>query len=250
MAGAVLDLGLLASVDTPVRIQVFAGNSVGLDGSTHSARLSHDNMTSPEHTLVGIHCAFAVGLHRLCGWRAVVMAAVASNLPDWDGLPMLFDMQRFHAGHRAWGHGVLSLLLAALVLGWTQTRWDWIGKVADWSHRRLPNAMPNAPSRNPAWLVGIVGTLVFAGVALVAQALHLVCDMVVSGGYGLTDWAIQPFWPFSHASYVYPLVHWGDVGPTLILMAGIILAAKYPRHVPKISASTLVVLVGYMLVRS
>ncbi len=206
-------------------------------------------MTSPEHTLVGIHVALATGLHRLCGWRTVVMAAVASNLPDWDGVPMLIDMQRFESGHRAWGHGILSLLLAALVLGWTQSRWDWIGKVAGWSRRRLPSAIPHEPSANPAWLVGLVGTLVFAGVALVAQLLHLVGDIVVSGGDGLTDWAIQPFWPFSRTAYVYPLVHWGDLGPTLILMAGIILDAKFPRHVSKVSVLTLVVLCGYMLLQ-
>ena len=49
-------------------------------------------MTSPEHTMVGILGAMALGLHKRFGWPVVAFAAVVSNVPDWDGLPMLFDM--------------------------------------------------------------------------------------------------------------------------------------------------------------
>ncbi len=84
-------------------------------------------MTTPEHTLVGIHIAFAIGLHRIVGWRGVAMAGIASNIPDWDGLPMLFDMQRFEGGHRVWGHAVISILFSSLLAGYLQNRWDLIG---------------------------------------------------------------------------------------------------------------------------
>lgn len=206
-------------------------------------------MTTPEHTLVGIHFAFAIGLHRTCGWRSVAMAGVASNVPDWDGLPMLFDMQRFETGHRAWGHGILSLILTSFLLALTQIRWDWIGKVANWSRTKLSMTAPIALSQNPGWIVGIVGTLVFAGVALFAQALHLPCDMVVSGGNGLSNWAIQFWWPFSNASCVYPLIPWGDVGPTVILMTGIIIIAKRHSHASQTSLLTLATLCAYLVVR-
>jgi len=125
-------------------------------------------MTTPEHTLVGIHFAFATGLHRFVGWRGVAMAGVASNVPDWDGIPMLFDMQRFESGHRVWGHGIMSIFLASLLLGFFQIRWDWIGFIAN----RFPIAMPKnavaAAPRNSEWLIGGIGSLVFASIAMCA----------------------------------------------------------------------------------
>jgi len=73
--------------------------------------------------------------------------------------------------------------------------------------------------------------------------------MVVSGGNGLTDWAIQPWWPLSNAAYIYPLIPWGDVGPTVILMSGIIVIAKRRSGISTTAALTLFVLVLYLLVR-
>ncbi len=206
-------------------------------------------MTTPEHTLVGIHFAFATGLHRFVGWRGVAMAGVASNIPDWDGIPMLFDMQRFESGHRVWGHGILSIILSSLLMGFIQIRWDWIGCAANWIRRNLPRTAIAAAPQNTEWLIGGVGGLVFASIGICAQLLHLPCDMVVSGGNGLSDWAIQPWWPFSSAAYVYPLIPWGDIGPTVILMAGIISIAKRNSHLTQTSSLTIVTLCGYLIVR-
>jgi len=206
-------------------------------------------MTTPEHTLVGIHFALATGLHRFVGWRGVVMAGVASNIPDWDGIPMLFDMERFESGHRVWGHGILSIVLSSLLIGFSQSRWDWIGCIAGWFRGILPSSTLVSDSRLPEWQIGVRGGLVFTAIGLGAQLLHLPCDMVVSGGNGLSDWAIQPWWPFSTAAYVYPLIPWGDVGPTVILMAGIIGIAKRNSHVSETSWLTILTLCGYLLVR-
>jgi len=57
-------------------------------------------MTTPEHTLVGIHLALASGRDRAWGWRAVALAGLMSNAPDWDGLTLLVDMGWFDRGHR------------------------------------------------------------------------------------------------------------------------------------------------------
>jgi purine-cytosine permease-like protein len=73
--------------------------------------------------------------------------------------------------------------------------------------------------------------------------------MVVSGGFGLNDWSVKPWWPFSQAEYVLPLIPWGDIGPTVIMMAGIILGAKRPDKLSRISTVTLMVLIAYLLVR-
>ena len=203
-------------------------------------------MTSPEHTLVGIHFAFVTGVHRFVGWRGVAMAGVASNIPDWDGIPMLFDMQRFESGHRVWGHCVLSILFTSLLIGFIQARWDVIGRVTVWLQRTLPTTAIVAAQQDTAWLIG---GFVFALIGMCAQLLHLPCDMVVSGGNGLSDWAVQPWWPFSNAAYVYPLIPWGDIGPTIILMAGIIAIAKRNAQISQTSCLTIGTLSGYLFVR-
>jgi len=203
-------------------------------------------MTTPEHTLVGIHFAFATGLHRFVGWRGVVMAGFASNLPDWDGIPMLFDMHRFESGHRVWGHGILSIVLSSFLVGFIQFRWDWIGCVANWFRGILPKTTIDTAPQNTQSHISI---LVFATIGMCAQLLHLPCDMVVSGGNGLSDWPTQPWWPFSSAAYVYPLIPWGDIGPTVILMAGIIAIAKRKSHLSQTSWLTIVTLCVYLVVR-
>jgi LexA-binding, inner membrane-associated putative hydrolase len=204
-------------------------------------------MTTPEHTLVGIHLAFALGCHRILGWSAVAMAGVASNLPDWDGLPMLFDMQRFEIGHRVWGHNLAAITLSSILISWSQHHYRWIEIVSNWILKKLPDhglARTTIDETSKQ-----IGTLTFFGIAMFVQVVHLPCDMVVSGGIGLSDWAIQPLWPFSNAGYVYPMIPWGDIGPTLILMSGVICSAKWPNNVSRSSLVTLLALCTYLLVR-
>ncbi|MEZ6077098.1 MAG: hypothetical protein R3C56_15950 [Pirellulaceae bacterium] len=68
----------------------------------------------------------------------VALAGIASNLPDWDGLPMLFDMARFEHGHRVWGHNVTSIALSSLIVATLQYRFHLIETVAT----RLKNYLP------------------------------------------------------------------------------------------------------------
>lgn len=200
-------------------------------------------MTTPEHTLVGIHAALAMGCHRHWSWPAVVMAGLASNLPDWDGLPMLIDMQRFELGHRVWGHNVFAILLTASLIAWLQHRYRWIEFVGQRTQRLLPSdASLTIPSdRTPP--------MVYFLVALATQLIHLPCDMVVSGGNGLTDWLVKPLWPMSDAGFAFPLIPWRDVGPTIILMAGALGVSKVRQRASVISLITLLALVTYLMVR-
>ncbi len=208
-------------------------------------------MTLPEHTLVGIHLAFAVGCQRRFGWVAVALAGIASNLPDWDGIPMLFDMQRFEAGHRVWGHNLLVIAVTALLLSWTEMRFGWIELVSRWLLRMLANLklLDAGAAKLPLQATSAVSWTGLVSIAALAQLIHLPCDMFVSGGRGLNHWGVQPFWPLSPASYVFPLIPWGDIGPTVILMAGIIAVAKYPGQLTRLSAGTLVLLAAYLLLR-
>ncbi|TWT77660.1 hypothetical protein Pla123a_14560 [Posidoniimonas polymericola] len=204
-------------------------------------------MTTPEHTLVGVHGAMALGLDRRLGWAAVVFAAVASNAPDLDGLPMLFDMQRFESGHRVWGHNVFAIALTSLLLAWSQARFGWIerlsARVAKWLpvDSRPPTAVgPFAGRPTMGWLIAV---------SAAAQLVHLACDAVVSGGEGLTDWPVEPFWPASDWGFVLPLVPWGDPGPTIVMMLGAIALAKFPERSRRLSRVTLAGLCLYLLAR-
>jgi membrane-bound metal-dependent hydrolase YbcI (DUF457 family) len=218
-------------------------------------------MTTPEHTLVGIHLALASGRDRAWGWRVVALAGLMSNAPDWDGLPMLFDMSWFERGHRVWGHNLPVICLVSAAVAAIVSRWDVIGRAATRATALLsraglsPAGGPASPS--PPMSAGHDGSgpdgppsfRVAFLTALLAQAVHLPCDMVVSGGNGLAHWEVQPFWPFSAAGYVWPLIPWGDVGPTLILMAGIIVIASRRRAVAATSAVTLALLAAYLVSR-
>ena len=206
-------------------------------------------MTTPEHTLVGIHLAFATGMHERYGWPLIAFVGIAANLPDWDGLPMLVDMQSFESGHRVWGHNVFAILLTSLLFAWSQAQFCWIDRIGNGVLRRFPASdtadtiAPPSANRPPI----VLGTL--AAVAILAQLSHLPCDMVVSGGRGLSDWAIRPFWPLVRDGYVLPLIPWGDIGPTVILMAGIIGVAKFPSRMRTVSKLSLIALVAYLLAR-
>ncbi len=202
-------------------------------------------MTTPEHTLVGVHLALALGWQRSIGWPAVALAGVASNVPDWDGLPMLVDMQAFEAGHRVWGHNLLAIAIASGFLAWSQVRWRWCDRIAAQVWRMVDRtAVPG--SQGPT---GKLSGACALGIAAAAQLVHLPCDLVVSGGHGLSDWPIRPLWPFSEVAFVFPLIPWGDVGPTVILMAGAIWAAKHPAQVTAVSAVTLAFLGVYLVAR-
>lgn len=227
-------------------------------------------MTTPEHTLVGLHVAIALGTYHRYGWSLVALSAVASNIPDWDGLPILIDMQRFESGHRVWGHNLGAIVISSLIVAWTQHQFHWIEYIGSRAARYFPKAKssevqpevdsssapiglasvvdqaqstdPQLNANNSSWLVLLTATLL-------AQLIHLPCDMVVSGGQGLSDWMIQPFWPLSKSGYVFPLIPWGDIGPTVILMAGCIVLAKMPQRSMQISWATLLLLVSYLVVR-
>ncbi|MGY8749522.1 MAG: metal-dependent hydrolase [Pirellulales bacterium] len=206
-------------------------------------------MTSPEHTMVGILGAMALGLHTRFGWPVIAFAAVVSNVPDLDGLPVLYDMDLFESGHRVWCHNLLVIVATSALLGWTQFRFRWIQKIAAHVAKYLPsdvNLIPPSRPAQPANTPIPMTYLILVGIGF--QCLHLCCDMFVSGGRGLSDWPVKPFWPFLQTEYVFPLIPWGDIGPTVIMMAGIIGIAKFARA-QFVAILTLGLLIAYMVCR-
>lgn len=210
-------------------------------------------MTTPEHTLVGIHCALLFGLNQKHGWQVVAIAGIASNFPDWDGLPMLINMEQFESGHRVWGHNIFSIALSAILFSLVQTRFNLLGQLTEGLVRTgiLSSLELDSESKAAAKVAQAEpSTTMTIMIGTAVQLIHLPCDMVVSGGSGLSDWPVRPWWPVSNAAYVFPMISWGDVGPTLIMMAGIIFAAKWQRNLSTVSLITFVILIGYLILRS
>lgn len=131
-------------------------------------------MTTPEHTLVGIHLAIAAGCHRWAGWPLVGLAAVASNMPDLDGLPMLIDIQRFEQLHRVLFHNFLAIALTSIVLACSEAYWGWISRLTGWLMMKFATPVTSSQSlkaehsRMHAWRIGL-----FFVTSFFAQAAHL-----------------------------------------------------------------------------
>ncbi|MGI9474993.1 MAG: metal-dependent hydrolase [Rubripirellula sp.] len=202
-------------------------------------------MTTYEHAMLGINGALTLGLHIRYGWKVVSLAAAAAVMPDWDGLPMFIDMASFEHGHRVWGHNILACTIAAILLGTLDYRLDVSGRIA----RRITRYGPfrelerYATLRND-WCVG--QWLVWVLVAWLSALTQIPADAVVSGGEGLSDWALRPLWPFSQWEWVYPLVPWGNVGVTILFAIGMLSMLKWKDHVQRIAAFTLLAVVGYI----
>ena len=203
-------------------------------------------MTTPEHAMVGVHLAIACRWNRLWTWRAVALAAFMSNAPDWDGVPMLFDMDRFEQGHRVWGHNLTVILLVSVVVALLLSQWDLIGAIGK---RIAVNYSSATIISDPIDGQNRLGFAAALTTAFVSQAMHLPCDVVVSGGGGLSHWHVKPFWPIADNGYVYPLIPWGDIGPTIIMMAGLIVMAERQRNMAATAAGSLTIVIVYMLAR-
>jgi membrane-bound metal-dependent hydrolase YbcI (DUF457 family) len=198
-------------------------------------------MTTFEHALLGINGAIAVGLHRRPhGWKWVASSGVAAIAPDWDGLPMLINMSRFETGHRVWGHNIFTCALMAMLLTVLFVKldlWERVVAVHD-SLRKHSSPIKDLPTSTwfAWWLVMFVAAL-----------SQIPADIVVSGGKGLTDWPLQPLWPISNFSVVYPMVPWGNVGVSVLFALGMIAMAKQARHLQTISRITLMTVTIYIL---
>lgn len=204
-------------------------------------------MTTYEHAMLGINGALAAGLHVRHGWKIVALAGIAAVAPDWDGLPMLIDMAAYEQGHRVWGHNVLACLILGVFLGTLDYRFDISGHVA----KRLarfgafqelePHIKLRADWRKSAWIAWMC-------VASAAALSQIPADAVVSGGKGLSDWALKPLWPFSERRFIYPMVPWGNVGVTVIFGVGMLALVRWKRRIQPIATATLASVAAYIVI--
>jgi hypothetical protein len=216
-------------------------------------------MTTFEHAMLGINGSLALGLHQKYSWRIVALAGIAAVAPDWDGIPMLFDMQRFESGHRVWGHNVLACVLLGILIAGVDLRLQMTGWIVkqfakfaptqskQTTHHSLKLGEDSEGLGSTELKTGNSRTVAWILVAILATMSQIPADMVVSGGKGLSDWALQPFWPFAETECVYPLIAWGNIGVTVIFSIAMIGQASRPRLVQPIAIFTLILMVVYLV---
>jgi membrane-bound metal-dependent hydrolase YbcI (DUF457 family) len=209
-------------------------------------------MTTYEHAMLGINGALAAGLQHRFGWKIIALAGVAAVAPDWDGLPMLINMAAFESGHRVWGHNILSCFLLAVALGTLDFRFDLSGRLAQRLARFGPlrELQPLVKVRQSDQEFGEQSRtvwLTWVTVCFFAALSQIPADAVVSGGKGLSDWALQPFWPFSRQPLIYPLIPWGNVGVTIIFAIGMLLMVRWKKSLQPIAITTLTLVIVYII---
>jgi inner membrane protein len=206
-------------------------------------------MTTFEHAMLGTTGALAVGLQRR-SWQIVAWAGIASVLPDWDGLSILFGAAAFDRIHRAVGHSLFVATGVAIVLAVVEYRLRLLSRCGVLLARRVEGIPLQSLPEEGAASTSREGIVLWAVVAMVATWSHLAADLLFSGHAQLSEWGLQLFWPISQTAYVFPAVRWGDPLPTIILVAGMFAMLRWRSRVQGLAALTLVALVGYIALRA
>ncbi|MHC4400547.1 MAG: metal-dependent hydrolase [Planctomycetota bacterium] len=201
-----------------------------------------------DHALLGACGTLAAGLHHRYGWEIVALASVAAVLPDWDSLSLAFGAAAFDRVHRVMGHNVLVCALVGAAFAALDYRYVLNLRVKDFVKRRVRwLTIPETPPPRCAFRASEMGVWVAVGV--LASLSHLPADLVFSGHSELSDWGLALLWPFSDRVWAYPMVPWGDVGVTLIFIAGMFAMIRWQSRVSMIARGTLVLVVAYIVVR-
>ncbi len=203
-------------------------------------------MTTFEHAMLGVNGALAAGLHRRYEWRVVALAGLAAISPDWDGLTILGGMQLFDQAHRAWGHSLFTCVILACIVAGLDYRYDLVGygeRLLCRLLRQPSKAIATRPESSHFRLA--VWTLV----AIAATMSHLAADLVYSGTAELADWHLQLLWPVSSQGFVYPMVHWGDAGVTIIFVISMFAMVRYRSRLQPLALITLTFVVVYIGLR-
>lgn len=205
-------------------------------------------MTIYEHTMLGINGALALRLQKRYDWQIVTLAGVVSVLLDWDGVSILFNGQAYAQGHRIWGHNFFVAGLIAVVVSVLCYRFDVFVRIqrwlaVHWTVFAVNNDGTDARESDRGPL------LVWILVGVAAAFSHLLADTLFSVGKNLPVWGVPLFWPFSGKEYSYPMVAWGDVGPTIIFAASMFIMHIWPKYTSKIAFASLGLVVCYIVVR-
>jgi hypothetical protein len=198
--------------------------------------------------MLGGTLTLAVGAHRRHGWPIVLMACVAAALPDWDGLSLAFGASAYSSVHRVWGHNLLASVAGGLLVGG-------LGLFCHHSVRvrrqvfLLLRKLGESPVESGAPPFSAHEMAVWLTVGVMAGLSHLPADMIYSTNPPIADWPVPFLWPFSERGWSFPLLGWGDFGPTLIFLAEMFALYRWRRYSQLVACVTLLVLCSYLAAR-
>ncbi|MDR2171360.1 MAG: metal-dependent hydrolase [Planctomycetaceae bacterium] len=203
-------------------------------------------MTTIEHAFLGVNIVMATGLERRYGWQLAAFAGICAIVPDWDALTIIYSLELFGESHRVWGHNLLFCVLFGLFIGCVDYFYDLVMRVVFFLSRlfKVSSLGINFSVRDKFSFMGLFVWVFFAIISLLS---HLVADVVSSGGVGLPDWELKLLIPFSDRGFVYPLHQWGDVGVTLIFVAGMFAMLKWKSKTNIVAILTLIAVIAYII---
>jgi hypothetical protein len=206
-------------------------------------------MTPYEHAMLGGTLTLAVGAHRRHGWPVVLMACAAAALPDWDGLSLAFGATAYSTVHRTWGHNLAAAVAAGVLVGG-------LGLLCHHSVRVRRQALvllrklgqpPPAPHADPPFSAHALA--VWLAVGVLAGLSHLPADLIYSGSPPTPDWPVPLLWPFSERGWSFPILAWGDLGPTVIFLAEMFALYRWRNYAQLLAWITLLVVGSYLTAR-
>jgi membrane-bound metal-dependent hydrolase YbcI (DUF457 family) len=206
-------------------------------------------MTVYEHAMLGWTLALATGAQRRHGWRIAGMAGIAAALPDIDGLSLLWGPVAFAEIHRVWGHN----LLASIVLGITAGAGGYLVNLSARAQRagaavlaRLASDVKISTAVRPFSGHDLA---VWTALGVTAALSHLLADIVYTGNAELVPWPVRLLWPWSERGWELPIVPWGDLVTTGLLVGEMFVLYRWPGRAQLIACLTLLAIGGYVGLR-
>jgi hypothetical protein len=198
-----------------------------------------------EHTMVGVSLALAAGAHRRHGWGVVAMAGLAGGLCDWDGLSLLFGAGAYARVHRVWAHNLLVAVVLGVLAGALGYRFRVSSQGRRFAVALTARFVPGAtPGPFPGYSAQALGVWVMLGV--LASLSHLPADLVYAGHPDLPTWPVPLLWPFSDRGWAWPVVPWGDLGATLLLVGEMFALYRWPAYAQPLACLALTAVGAYV----
>jgi hypothetical protein len=206
-------------------------------------------MTPYEHAMLGGTLTLAVGAHRRHGWPVALMACAAAALPDWDGLSLAFGPTAYSSVHRVWGHNLIAAVGAGALVGGLGLLCHHSVRVRRQATRLLQKLGQPPPARQADPPFSAPALAVWLAVGALAGLSHLPADLIYSGSPPAPDWPVPLLWPFSGRGWSFPILAWGDLGPTVIFVGEMFALYRWRTHAQLVAWVTLLAVGGYLTTR-
>src|SRR5262249_22650860 len=151
--------------------------------------------------------------------------------------------------HRVWGHNLIAAVTAGVLVGS-------LGLLCHHSVRvrrqttlllRKLGQPSTAQQADPPFSAHALA--VWLAVRVLACLSHLPADLIYSGSPPAPDWPVPLLWPFSGRGWSFPILAWGDLGPTVIFVGEMFALYRWRTHAQLVAWVTLLAVGGYLTTR-